>query len=348
MPNQISGPNTSSRLIANSFLKEKYHFDFLIQKQHSGQKINIALIRHLIFQIKEFNPDLIHISGLLGAGFHAVLAARFCGKKILLTVHGSATDARNITHKIKFIFGKIVEPITMRLSHKVYTVCEAMAKREYIIKNTKHRLIGTIHNSAPKIDLSKLKPYGLKDKLGIESESIIVAIVGRIVYDKGVTYIADAIRKISDKKIKFIFIGDEPRKLNLSDTLTFEIEEKRVFFLGKQDNVLSILNECDIFLFATLHENLSNALLEACSLGLAVIATNVGGNPEVIQHEYNGLLIPPANSEKIVETVMELANDKGKRLKLGELAKKQVTEIFSQKLLLQKLENVYDDMYNSK
>lgn len=348
MPNQVSGPNTAVKIIADSYLNEKFDFGILVQKQHSGQKINITLIRDLMAQIKIFNPDLIHITGLSGAGFHAVIAARLCRKKILLTIRGSAVDALNISSRLKFIFGRIVEPLTMKMSHKVNTVCEAMAKRDYIKKNTNNRLIGTIHNSAPKIDLKKIEAYGLRNKLGIDDNSVIVAIVGRIVYDKGVTYIADAIKNIADKKIKFVFIGDGSSELNLIDTLTIEIEEKRVFFLGKQENVLSILNECDIFLFATLHENLSNALLEACSLGLAIIATNVGGNPEVIKHEYSGLLIPPANSEKIAESVLLLSKDKDIRQKLGEFAKKNVNEMFSQELLLQKLENVYNEMNNSK
>jgi glycosyltransferase involved in cell wall biosynthesis len=326
MPDQVSGPNTAVKIIANSYLNEKFDFGILVQKQHSGQKINITLIRDLIAQIKKFNPDLIHITGLSGAGFHAVIAARLCRKKILLTIRGSAVDAMNISSRLKFIFERIVEPLTMKMSHKVYAVCEAMAKRDYIRKNTKNRLIGTIHNSAPKIDLKKIEAFGLRNKLGIDDKSVIVAIVGRIVYDKGVTYIANAIKNIADKKIKFVFIGDGSSELNLTDTLTIEIEEKRVFFLGKQENVLSILNECDIFLFST----------------------NVGGNPEVIKHEYNGLLIPPANSEKIAESVLLLSKDKDKRQKLGEFAKKNVNEMFSQELLLQKLENVYNQMNNSK
>jgi glycosyltransferase involved in cell wall biosynthesis len=348
MPNQVSGPNTSVKIIANSFLSRKYSFGFLVQNKHAGGKFNLALIRDLCFQIKEFNPDLIHISGLQGAGFHAVIAARLCAKKLLLTVRGSSIDARKISLWSRCIFGKVVEPLTIKLSHKVYTVSEAMARRDYIKKNAKGKLIGTIHNSAPKIDSSQIEEFGLRNKLGIDDEAIIVVIVGRIIYDKGVTYIAEAIRNIDDKRFKFVFIGDEPRKFNFSDTLTSEIEEKRVFFLGKQEKVLSILKECDIFLFATLHENLSNSLLEACSLGLAVIATDVGGNPEVIQHGYNGLLIPPANFKEMVESLKLLGDNKYKRLKFGEFAKKIVTEKFTQEFVFHKLENVYDEMINPK
>tara|TARA_R110001606_G_scaffold384411_1_gene547277 strand:+ start:10049 stop:11125 length:1077 start_codon:yes stop_codon:yes gene_type:complete len=345
MPNQVSGPNNANKLISNSYLNKKYEFNFLIQRFHAGGKLNFSLIRDLMKQIKEFNPDVIHLSGLQSSGFHAVLAARLCKKKnILLAIRGASTDSLSVSKKMKFVFGKIIEPLTMKLSEKIYTVCEAMGRRDYIKNNAKERLIGTLHNSAPKIDFPKIKNLDIRKKLEIDKDSIIVVIVGRIVYDKGITFIADAIKKITDKKIKFIFIGDGDLQKEVSDNLVHEIQEKRVFFMGKQSNVISILNECDIFLFATLHENLSNALLEACSLGLAVIATNVGGNPEVIKNEQNGLLVPPANSNSIYEKIVFLSENNEKRKELGANAKKYVEENFSQELLLSKLEKIYDTM----
>lgn len=172
----------------------------------------------------------------------------------------------------------------------------------------------------------------------------MIAIVGRMVYDKGITYIIEAISRIQDKNIIFIFIGDGALIEDMKISLSNEIVDKRVILLGKQNNVLSILNECDIFLFATLHENLSNALLEACSIGLAVIATSVGGNPEVIKHGYNGLLIPPANAEEIVKSIHYLAENESVRQLFGMNAKKTIEDEFSQKFILSKLEKVYDDL----
>lgn len=345
MPNQVSGPNNAAKLIGNSFLSNKYNFEYLVQNKHAGGKISLSLIKDLMKQIKEFNPDIIHISGLQSSGFHAVLSARLCGlRNILLVIRGSSTDVINLSSVKKLIFRKVIEPLTMKLSKKVYTVCDAMANRDYIIKNTKGKLIGTIHNSAPSIDFKRIKKYNLRNKLEFTNDSLIIAVVGRIVYDKGVTFVSDAIKKITDKRIKFIFIGDGPSQQDLSCKLIVEIKEKRVFFMGKQDDVIPILNECDIFLFATLHENLSNALLEACSLGLAVIATNVGGNPEVIKDNYNGLLIPPACSKSIYQTIMLLAEDKKKIKSLGDNAKKVILNKFSQNILLGKVDENYKNL----
>lgn len=349
MPNQVSGPNTASRIIAESYLSESYDFQFLTQHKHAGGKVNFSLIKDLIKQIKEFNPQIIHLTGLQGAGFHAVIAAKLCKKKVILAVRGSSIDALNISTMFRFVFGRIIEPLTLRLADKVYTVCQAMERRAFIQKHTKRNLIGTIHNSAPNISQYSIQKYNIREKFGVDPNEIIVVIVGRMIYDKGVTYIIDAIEKIRNEKIKFIFIGDEPKNKDIFKKLQDEINIGKVLLLGnqKKDNVLSILSESDIFLFATLHENLSNALLEACALGLAVIATDVGGNPEVVQHNINGILIPPANSDKIREAIIFLIDNKDVRCEFGKEAKKTVETKFSQDYLLRKLENVYIGMLES-
>lgn len=346
MPNQVSGPNTASRLIYNSYLSDTYEFQFLTQHKHAGGKINFSLIKDLVNQIKRFNPDIIHLSGLQGSGFHAMIAAKLCRKKVLVAVRGASIDALNISSKNKFVFGKIVEPLTLRLADKVYTVCQAMEKRDFIQKHARRNLIGTIHNSAPIISQDSMKNFNLRESHGIAKDDIVVAIVGRMVYDKGITYIIDAIKEINNKKLKFLFIGDEPSGDNLLKQHEDETFDKRVFLLGKQkkETVLSILKESDVFLFATLHENLSNALLEASTMGLAIIATNVGGNPEVITDKYNGLLIPSRNAQAIFESINFLAEDKEFRHMLGENAKKYVAENFAQSKLLKKIDCVYQSM----
>jgi glycosyltransferase involved in cell wall biosynthesis len=348
MPTQISGPNTAAKLIVNSKLSKKYKFEFLVQKKHAGGKISILLIRDLIKQIKTFDPDIIHLSGLQSSAFHAVIAARLCGKKnILIAIRGSATDSLELATFKKKVFGTIVEPLTLKFAHSVYTVCESMSKKSFI-KKYSNNFIGTIHNSAPIIDKNSLPKVNFRRKNNFDSDKIIVAIVGRMVFDKGISYITTAIKQIKRDNICYLFIGDGPELLNIETELNYEISINRVFLLGKRNDVLSLLRECDIFLFATLHENLSNALLEACSSGLAIIATNVGGNPEVIQDKYNGLLIPPADSHQIKEAILFLAENRSTRIEYGKNALVTATEKFSQKSLLNRLANVYNFMIDIK
>ena len=340
MPNQVSGPNNASRLISNSFLKNNYEFGFLTQKFHAGGKINFSLIHDLKRQIINFDPDIIHLSGLQNSAFHGVIAARLAGKeKILIAVRGSSRDAISISKFQRFIFANIIEPITLKLSHSVYTVSRAMADRGFVKKFSKN-FIGTIHNPAPMINLERIR--SIDDKLEEQIKGkIVVSIVGRIVYDKGVTFIAEAIRKLNDKNIIYLFIGDGGEIDQVKSIISINGNIDSVLFLGHRKDVLSILQISHIFLFATLHENLSNALLEACSLGLGIIATDVGGNPEVIRHKENGLLIPSKDADFIADAVKLLSYDKELRNKLGNKAKENIEKNFSQKKIYKMLESIY-------
>jgi glycosyltransferase involved in cell wall biosynthesis len=221
-----------------------------------------------------------------------------------------------------------------------------MAQRPFI-KNHNNKLIGYIHNPAPIVDEKLIKKSNFRQQFGIASNAIIIVIVGRMVYDKGIFFIKDAIKNIENKELIFVFIGDGIELDNMKMELRMEIETQRVLFLGKQKDVISILAECNIFLFATLHENLSNALLEACSLGLAIIATNVGGNVEVIKNKQNGILIPSRNYEEIIKAINFLVNNRTLMNEYGRRAKETAYLKFSQDILLKKLDDVYSDMLAS-
>ena len=343
MPNQVSGPNNAAKLISNSFLNKRFKFGFLSQNKHAGGKVNFSLILDLKKQIEEFRPDIIHLSGLQSSAFHAVIAARLAGKKnILLTVRGSSRDAINISSFQKFVFANIIEPITLILSDRVYTVSKAMAKRGFVKRFSKN-FLGTIHNPAPIIDLSSISAIEPELKLHFKNKTVI-SIVGRLIYDKGVTFISKAIKSLNRYDLVFVFIGDGPEIDNLKLELEIEINNNLVIFLGHRNDVISLLNESDIFLFATLHENLSNALLEASCLGLGIIATDVGGNPEVIINKKNGVLIPPKDVEEMVRAINMMVDNKELREGYCKSAKQSVVTNFSQDMILSKIEEQYNDM----
>jgi len=342
LPNQIGGPKSSATIIYNSYLKTKYQFEYLYQNIPANGKLNLKVIKDMMNQIKQYNPDIIHISGLLNSGFHAVLAARLSGKKkVIVTIRGSSTDALDISRLKKIIYGWIIEPFTLFFASHVYTVSKAMAQKK-MVKRCSRNFIGTIHNPAPEIKENLIKTLNFRRTYNIDESEKVVAIVGRMTFEKGITFIKDAIKKCSLKNITFVFIGDGPLIPDLEKELANEIQQNKVLLLGYQKDVLSILSECDIFLFATLHENLSNALLEACSLGLVPVVTDVGGNPEVIKHKFNGLLISPKTSESIIEALMYLKQNPIKAIEFSKNAKRTVETEFSQKKLLRQLDDLYE------
>ena len=299
----------------------------------------------MLAQVKEFNPDIVHISGLQSAGFYAVLAARLGGcKNVITTVRGSATEAIEFNAVFKIVYSFIIEPVTMILSRKIYTVCNYLSDKFRIYKRKNYA--GVIHNPAPIIDFEKLDYCEFRERNKISKDKTVVSVVGRMIYDKGISFVIDAIKNINSTEIVFVFVGDGPYCEIIENELKNEISNKTVFVLGKRNDVLNILAGSDIFLFPTLHENLSNALLEACVLGLAVIATSVGGNKEVITNEVNGLLIPPFDSTSMKNSVLRLHNNKDEIKRFGKKAKTTVEENFSQKKIFEKVKHLYDNLLN--
>lgn len=339
------GPATGYNLLMNSHLKDKYNLVPLIQKDGSG--INLKIVIDLVCQIKKVRPDIIHVRGLQSEGFYGLLAARIAGcKKVIVSVHGTSIDSLMTSRFKRIIYSKIIEPFTLKNASIVYCVCEYAAKRPYIVKNAT-KLYGYIHNVAP--DYSNFDSDNgkriMREKLGIGIDEIVVVSIGRISVEKGYDYLVKAIKLLAGKEnIRFLIVGDGDYLCEIRNRLEIEIKSNKVILLGKRADVRDILFASDIFVFPTLHENLSNALLEACSAGLAVIATNVGGNPEVIQNMDTGILINPSDSVKLAEEILNLSMNSKLREYYGEKAILNVQTNFNQIKIFDQLSQLYDEI----
>ncbi|WP_422479297.1 glycosyltransferase [Pleomorphochaeta sp. DL1XJH-081] len=338
----VSGITTSMRAIQKSWLKEKYDFQEIYINEKLGSIVRIKLIMKLVKRIRFIQPDIIHVSGLGLHGFYAVLSARIAGyTQILTTVHGATIDMIQYPRIKKWMFVNIIEPLTLRLSKVVNTVCIDMANKAIIKKNTKSSQMSVIYNVAPKIDFLKLQKNAIKRELGLSSTDILVVYTGRITDEKGIQYALDGFSDLNDSNLYFALCGSGKDLDLYKNKYKNIIKSGRVFFLGNREDVLQILYGSDIFLFPTLHENLSNSLLEACSIGLAIIATNVGGNPEVIIDGFNGILVPPFNSTRIRDSLISLARNRNLRYQMGNAAQKVSREKFSPEIIYAQIDRQY-------
>lgn len=349
MPNQLSGPNTSNRLIRQSGLSGEFDFDFVVQRSLAGGRVNFRLIRDLREQFVKLEPDLIHLSGLQASGFHAVLAARLAGyRNILVTIRGFSGDAVDVGSLKRLAFTHIVEPLTIRLSRYILTVCKEAGDKPMVRRQSK-KYLGVIHNPAPTVDFDgDVAREAVRAEIGAADHDFLVAVVGRMVYDKGLSFIVEAMDRLGDPSLKFVFVGDGPYVDVIRREHGALIDQGRLFLLGKRDDVLRVLAGCDLFLFATLHENLSNALLEAMAVGLPVVATAVGGNVEVVEHEGNGYLVPPSNSEALADAVDAIYRQPDLCRQMSSRSRLIVGEKFSQEVVYGRLRTVYSMMLETR
>ena len=170
-----------------------------------------------------------------------------------------------------------------------------------------------IHNG---VDTEYYKPYSgdifkLRLRLGLPTEGILVCCVSRLRSLKRIDVIIKAFQQIQKQSpnCNLLIIGsgserDKLRRLAISVGVS-----DKVIFQGYVLDTLPYLQAADIFTLSSEKENFSNALLEAMACGLGIVATDVGGNKECIEHDSNGLLVAPNSSDEMADALLYLCNN---------------------------------------
>lgn len=345
MPQQISGPNSAVRRMQESALADHYDFSVVTQHYHAGGKFNSRLIRDLRRQIKAADPDLIHLSGLQSSGFHAVVAARLATRApVLVSIRGFSGDALGLSTTRRFVFSNVVEPLTLALSTRFLTVTRAASRRP-MVRLFQGKYLGELHNAAPNWNDEPMtgdQKVELRVRLGLP-QGFIATVVGRVVPDKGIPTVLELAERMPEH-MRICLVGDGPMLEDIRHDHSDLVASGRLILLGNRSDVRDILKASDAFLFATLHENLSNALLEAMAVGLPAVATKVGGNPEVVLHGSTGYLVRPGDATAMLDHLSALANDCNLRERLGAASRERVRREFSPEHLYSQLSSIYDQM----
>lgn len=339
---KIGGTTTVLSDIRNSYLN-KYEFVDVVQEEACG--LNpikaISFVNKYRKRINKENADAIYICGLLYSGFLITLAAKLSNvKKTIVSIHGSEWDKKDVCFFRKMLFGWIIEPLTVYMGSNVFTVCKKGLENTAIKRGEHGNVFGVIYNKMPDIDYFNFQSGVFRKEINCNEDKILVAVVGRVVEDKGHKYIIEAIKKLNDDRFVFVIVGDGDYLYKYNIELAELINSGIIHLLGIRNDVFQILKDCDIFLFATLHENHSKSLLEAVGMHCAVLCTDVGGNPEIIDAEDTGIMIPARNSIAIVNGLQRLS-DKELREKFVSRAIEVIPERFSEKNTIGVLETLF-------
>lgn len=341
---KCGGPYVSSSRIMNSGLKEKYDFKVIYYDTSLGKGISIKRIIDLKNQIKKINPDIVHFSGLLLSGFHLAIACKLAGiKKTFVTIHGISRDDINFHPIKKVLMTYFLEPLTLLLATRNCGVSEYVISRR-IVKLFAKKCVGAVYNFPP-------EPYMVDDnidfrqELGFSDADIVIASVARITKDKGYHVLDEAILNFSHiSNLKFVIVGDGSYLTQMKERLKVQVNNGQVVFLGYRQDIQKILNSCNIFVLPTLHETLSIALLEASVEKLALIASDTGGVPEIVENGYNGLLVTPGNVEELTNAINRLFSNIEQREVFAKNARIKIQQKFSHDLIEAKIDQVYQTL----
>lgn len=243
---------------------------------------NVFNIWSLVKILKTNSINLLHINEL-GWNFELVLAAWLCRIPIVFHIH----NIENITRKnLNCLLGCAY----LFVSKKLANLCDP----EKILKSKSHILYNPINIEEYRSGKS------IRHNLGLLPDDVIVGTVAQISKRKGIDIVLDVAEQILSQSIntKFIIVGPDAKgEETYAEEMRGRVVEKylsdRIVFLGPRDDIANILASIDIFFLPTRNEPFGLVFVEAMAAGVPVIASNVGGIPEIIPNDKYGILLDP-------------------------------------------------------
>src|SRR3989344_4859122 len=297
-------------------------------------------LRKLYQKIK---PDIIHLNstkaGIIGSlANHTITKISY---KVIYTAHGWVFNEPMSKIKKWLYWG--LEKITSRPKDKIICVSafDYQTAIKYKIAGTK-KLI-TIHNGLDTDTLEFLPKEEALNKLisnfkfQISNSSIIIGTIANFYKTKGLEYLIGSTKILisnSQYPIFLIIIGDGELRPQLEELIKKYDLENNIILAGRQENASQYLKAFDIYVSSSVKEGLPYSILEAMAAELPIITTAVGGVPEMIKDNDNGLLIEPKNYKILAEKIKYLIENKPLAQRLGKQARQDVKENFSKEKMI--------------
>ena len=261
------------------------------------------------------------------------------GAKVVFTEHGRFHPDQ---HRKK---ARLINPIIALTSHRLVAISaatrEALIEYEYMPASK----IAVIYNGIAPLTVEEDHKKELLTELGIEPDEVVIGTVARLDAVKNQPMMLQATRALIDQgyKVRLLLVGDGPERENLG-AITRQLElNSAVVFTGFQSKPADYLGLMDIFLLPSFTEGTSMTLLEAMSLGIATVATRVGGTPEIVEDKETGFLIESDDQEAFTSAIKKLLDQPAERGRIGNAAKLR----FEQKFSVGKMVDQYQECYGA-
>jgi glycosyltransferase involved in cell wall biosynthesis len=286
---------------------------------------------------------------LTPATFFGLLPALLSRTPVKIVTERAGPGARNA--RLGYRFYLKAEDLLTRFAD--WSVANSQAGREYLIqRGIDPSRIRVIYNG---INLSRLTAdkegvQEVRQRLALPPDGKVVGMMARMFPVKNHAAFLQAAALINQvmPDTRFALLGDGPLRSHLEDMSRELGLGSRVTFWGEQQGVSTYISAFDIAVLTSDTEGCSNALLEAMALGKPVVATDVGGNREVVNHGETGFLVPRGNPEALAEAIIALLRDPDTAVAMGQRAKEMIISRFSLESMVRQYESLYQDILREK
>ncbi len=321
---------------------KKLNFSVPIYELNQKPKHDWSIPPKIVRLIRNVRPDIVHTRNW--GALDGVAASVLTGTTVIHGEHGWNTDDLLGRNKKRRIIRKLFSSFISQYT----TVSEDI--RRWLIE-----YIGVAENKVIKIyngvDTNKFferRLPALRSKHGLENK-VVIGSVGRLSSIKQHDLLIDAFNRIDHSKFDaaLVIIGEGPERSRLESIIADSPYSDRIQLLGERADVHKLYSLIDIFALVSMNEGVSNTILEAMACGLPVIATNVGGNKELVAPEKTGYLIPN-NVTCLRQTIEKYLENPELRQMHGKNGRRHVIDNFSLQKMVDGYSMIYQTVYDKK
>ena len=318
---------------------------------------NLKSIYQLTKIIRQNQYDLVHVHTPIAAVLGRI-AAKLAGvKRIVYTSHG--LPFHDLSSPKQYFFYSQIEKITAYIT-------DLILSQNYEDITTAKKLglcplekLGYLGNG---VDIERFRRENLKSEhqiqlrqsLGIpETSDLIIGTIGRLTRKKGGEYLIEAVAKLLPQfpNLHVLFIGGElstdpePFQAQLIKKIHALGINKNVILTGERQDIPELLGLLDIFTLPTFSpEGLPRSIVEAMSMTVPVVTTDIRGCREAVLHGKTGLIVPPCNSEKLAEALAKLLSSPKLRQTYGEASRERVELEYNEEIVFKRLREYYKEL----
>lgn len=290
--------------------------------------------------LKARHIALIHCHGYKDA-LIGLLAVRSLPVLKIMTVHGRTGASLRAR-----VYERLEQVLVPRFDHIV--TCTERMRDELLSRGFSPDSVTTIYPgicSRPVPQDGPTRTEWWRRRIGLGPQEFLIGTVGRLSPEKGQTHLLEAFARVGAEmpRAKLVLVGGGTDKGILERHAARLRYADRIFFTGElpPDEVAALYPLVSLFVLPSLREQVPGSLLEAMAHGRPVVASGVGGIPEILRHEATGLLVPPGDPEALAEAILTLYRDESLRNRLARAAKDHVQAAFTANRFAEQMGRLY-------